>query len=243
MSHQALKWLVWVVDIRTLNLGDYDKRCIILTGLEKAERRVPPPSEKIEKIVMKNQKQKDDNMALYKNFMDRTALFKLQSDVNQSNLFQLEAGLLDLLDLGELRQITTIFIKIDSLKDVQREELLQQCQDAISVVQTALHRCDGSLRQFQVDDKGAAILCFFGLPPLAHENDSRLGISAGIEIREKFLDMFEEFSMGITTGVVSFGGVGAAGRAEYAVVTMIRFYIDGRCNQYGSTTHVSQECF
>ncbi|KAJ3330454.1 hypothetical protein HDU91_003571, partial [Kappamyces sp. JEL0680] len=218
LSHQALKWLVWVVDIRTLNLGDYDKRCIILTGLAKAERRVPPPPPKEEVLVMNSQKQKEDNMILYKNFMDTTALFKLQSDVNQSNLFQLDASLSELLNLSELRQITTIFIKIGSLKEVTRDELLQQCQDAISVVQGALNRCDGSLRQFQVDDKGAAILCFFGLPPLAHENDSKLGIAAGIEIREKFADMFEEFSMGITTGVVSFGGVGATGRAEYAVM-------------------------
>jgi hypothetical protein len=30
--------------------------------------------------------------------------------------------------------------------------------------------------------------------------------------------MFEEFAMGVTTGVVSYGGVGANGRAEYAVV-------------------------
>jgi class 3 adenylate cyclase len=218
LSHQALKWLVYVVDIRTLNLGDYDKRCIILTGLAKAERRVPPPQEKEETFPLVYDKQKDDNMALYKHFMDRTALFKLQSDVNQSNLFQLDSGLLELLNLTELRQITTIFIKIGSLQGAQREELLQQSQDAIQVVQNALQRCDGSLRQFHVDDKGAVILCFFGLPPLAHENDSKLGISAGIEIREKFVDMFEEFSIGITTGVVSFGGVGVKGRAEYAVV-------------------------
>jgi hypothetical protein len=220
MSHQALKWLVWVVDVRTLNLGDYDKRCIILTGLEKAERRVPSPQPKEERLIMNSQKQQEEHMALLKNFMDRTALFKLKADVNQSNLFQLDASLSELLSLSELRQITTIFIKIGSLKEVTREELLQQCQDAITVVQAALNRWDGSLRQFQVDDKGAAILCFFGLPPLAHENDSKLGISAGIEIREKFADMFDEFSMGITTGVVSFGGVGSVGRAEYAVVNL-----------------------
>ena len=188
------------MDIRTLNLGDYDKRCIILTGLAKAERRVPPPKERIEKLTMASQKQREDNMALYKNFLDRTAMFKLQSDVNQSNIFQLDAGLLDLLNLSELRQVTTLFIKIESLKDVSRDDLLQQCQDAITVVQSALQRYDGSLRQFQVDDKGAAILCFFGLPPLAHENDSELGISAGIEIREKFLSMFEKFSIGVTSG-------------------------------------------
>lgn len=34
--------------------------------------------------------------------------------------------------------------------------------------------------------------------------------------------MFDEFTMGITTGVVSFGGVGAAGRAEYAVVSSFK---------------------
>lgn len=164
-------------------------------------------------------------MTLYKNFMDRTALFKLQSDVNQSNLFQLDAGLLELLNLTELRQITTIFIKIGSLQGVQRDELLEQSQNAIQTVQKALQRCDGSLRQFHVDDKGAVILCFFGLPPLAHENDSKLGISAGIEIRDNFASQFEEFSMGITTGVVSFGGVGITGRAEYAVV--IFFDLDG----------------
>ena len=217
------------MDIRTLNLGDYDKRCIILTGLAKAERRVPPPKERIEKLTMASQKQREDNMALYKNFLDRTAMFKLQSDVNQSNIFQLDAGLLDLLNLSELRQVTTLFIKIESLKDVSRDDLLQQCQDAITVVQSALQRYDGSLRQFQVDDKGAAILCFFGLPPLAHENDSELGISAGIEIREKFLSMFEKFSIGVTTGVVSFGGVGATGRAEYAVV-LLALMLDGRLN-------------
>jgi class 3 adenylate cyclase len=220
LSHQALKWLGWVVDIRSLNLGNYDKKCIILTGLAKAERRI---AEKTEKVTDALSKITDEKLAakianMYKCFMDRTAMFKLQSDVHQSNLFQLDARLEELLNLTELRQITTIFIKIGSLQSTEADEFLEPCQNAIQAVQNALVRCDGSLRQFHVDDKGAVILCFFGLPPLAHENDSKLGISAGIEIREKFLDLFEEFAIGITTGVVSFGGVGAEGRAEYAVV-------------------------
>ena len=33
--------------------------------------------------------------------------------------------------------------------------------------------------------------------------------------------MFDDYSMGIATGVVSFGGVGAVGRAEYAVVCFL----------------------
>ncbi|XJO72964.1 hypothetical protein BDV3_004019 [Batrachochytrium dendrobatidis] len=218
LSHQALKWLACVIDIATVNLGDYDKRCIILTGLEKAVRKGHAPPDIEDEIIFKNTRQMEANVDLYKLFVDRTALFKLQADINQSRLFQMDAGLLDLLNLTELRQVTTIFIKVGSLQVVHRNDILDESQRAISIVQTALHRCEGSLRQFHVDDKGAVILCFFGLPPLAHENDACLGIKAGIEIRDKFLDIFDDFSMGITTGVVSYGGVGSGGRAEYAVM-------------------------
>ncbi|KAJ1342135.1 hypothetical protein BSLG_003314 [Batrachochytrium salamandrivorans] len=171
-----------------------------------------------DEIVFKSARQMEANVDLYKLFVDRTALFKLQADINQSRLFQMDAGLLDLLNLTELRQVTTIFIKVGSLQVVHRNDILDESQRAISIVQTALHRCEGSLRQFHVDDKGAVILCFFGLPPLAHENDAGLGIKAGIEIRDRFFDIFDDFSIGITTGVVSYGGVGSSGRAEYAVM-------------------------
>ncbi|KAH6570936.1 hypothetical protein BASA62_004102 [Batrachochytrium salamandrivorans] len=218
LSHQALKWLACVIDIATVNLGDYDKRCIILTGLEKAVRKGHASPDVEDEIVFKSARQMEANVDLYKLFVDRTALFKLQADINQSRLFQMDAGLLDLLNLTELRQVTTIFIKVGSLQVVHRNDILDESQRAISIVQTALHRCEGSLRQFHVDDKGAVILCFFGLPPLAHENDAGLGIKAGIEIRDRFFDIFDDFSIGITTGVVSYGGVGSSGRAEYAVM-------------------------
>ena len=209
-----------MIDIATLNLGDYDKRCIILTGLEKAQRKAPPAQIDDESdMVELDKKQKEYQIELYKHFIDRSALFKLQADANQCRLFQMDSGILELLSLTELRQVTTIFIKIGSLQVAHRNDILEESQKAISAVQNTLNKCEGSLRQFHVDDKGAVILCFFGLPPLAHENDATLGIKAGIEIREKFSEMFDNFSIGITTGVVSFGGVGAIGRAEYAVVS------------------------
>ena len=225
LSHQALKFLAHVIDIRTLNLGNYDKRCIILTGLEKAERKghSPPPVEEL--LPMTTKQQISANLELYKLFMDKTALFKLQADVNQSRLFGAEANLVELLNLAELRQVTTVFIKIGSLQVKYKEDLLLESQEAITVVLNALQKYEGNLRQFHVDDKGAVILCFFGLPPQAHGNDATLAMQAGIEIRDKFNNIFDEFSIGITTGVVSFGGVGAQGRAEYAVVTC--FDVDG----------------
>lgn len=208
-----------MIDFNSVDLGGYDKRCIILKGLEKAKRIADAPEEAHDQYeLVSDMLQLQASVDLYKYFIDRTAVFKLQADINQSKLFQMPSGLLDLLNLTELRQVTTVFIKIGSLRAVKGEDLLEASQEAITIVQNALYRCEGSLRQFHVDDKGAVILCFFGLPPLAHENDASLGISAGIEIRDKFADTFEEFSIGITTGVVSYGGVGTEGRAEYAVV-------------------------
>ena len=218
LSHQALKWLTFIIDIRTLNLGNYDKRCIILTGLEKAEKKCEPPVIVEPSITYDLPGQLAGNLDLNKKFMDRTALFKLQDDLHQSMLFGMDVSLKELLGLSELRQVTTIFIKIGSLQVVHRGTLLDESQRAISIVLNALDKCEGNLRQFHVDDKGAVILCFFGLPPMAHENDAMLGIQAGIEIQKGFKEIFDNFSIGITTGVLSFGGVGTKDRAEYAVV-------------------------
>lgn len=215
LSHQALRYLGYVIDIRTLDLGNYDKRCIKLIGLEKAKRKgraARVPEEKAEDIDC------PELLEMYKRFMDRTAIFKLQSDVNQSRLFGMDINLKEMLNHSELRQVTTIFIKIGSLQILDRDALLYESQKAISIVLKALQKYEGSLRQFHVDDKGAGILCFFGLPPLAHDNDAKHGLQAGMEIRSGFLKIFDKFAMGITTGVVSYGGVGSNGRAEYAVV-------------------------
>lgn len=201
-----------------MNIGNYDKRCIILTGLEKAKRKVPqivipqgslPELDRIQSIRYQN---------LLRLFMDQTALFKIQADIKQSQLFGLNNELVDLLDLIELRQVTTVFIRIGDLQRIKGKDILTESQKAIQVVQTALAKYEGALRQIHVDDKGAVILCFFGLPPMAHENDSPLAIKASLEIKNAFLDLFEEFSIGVTTGIVAFGGVGVVGRTEYAVV-------------------------
>ena len=219
MSHQALKYFSSVIDIDTINIGNYDKRCIILTGVEKARRKVPEPCTKEINILKLNSAQQILYRNLYTNFIDRTALFKIQADINQSQLFGMDTEISDLLDLIELRQVTTVFIKIGDLQIAKGSEILEQSQKAIQIVQTALYNNEGTLRQFHVDDKGAVILCFFGLPPMAHENDPGLAVKAALDIRQEFTDAFNEFSIGVTTGVVAFGGVGLSGRTEYAVVS------------------------
>jgi hypothetical protein len=220
MSHQSLKYFSTVVDIDTVTIGSYDKKCIILTGLEKARRKIPQV-----KVVAAQEKPLDSAQAaryqaLFRSFIDRTALFKIQADIRQSILFGMETKVGDLLNLIELRQVTTVFIRIGDLQKAKGDSILPESQKALQVVQNALYENQGALRQFHVDDKGAVILCFFGLPPLAHENDAGLGLKAAISIKNAFLNFFEEFSIGVTTGIVAFGGVGCDGRTEYAVVRL-----------------------
>ncbi|KAJ3216323.1 hypothetical protein HDU67_009674 [Dinochytrium kinnereticum] len=217
MSHAALKWVSCVVDIETINIGNYDKRCIIIHGLEHAKRKYP-----VMEVLFKEKKQEEIslmNIELYKNFINDSALFKLQADINQSRLFRLESNLTSLLELYELRQITTVFMRLeDSITRWDRKDALSHTQSAISIVQTALKKYEGSLRQVHVDDKGAVVLAFFGLPPLAHQNDASHGVKAVLEIRDQFAMLLDDFSIGITTGVVSIGGVGNVSRTEYAVM-------------------------
>ncbi|KAI8850317.1 hypothetical protein BC829DRAFT_488861 [Chytridium lagenaria] len=217
MSHAALKWISCVVDIETINIGNYDKRCIIIHGLEHAKRKYPV----MEEIYREPEKEKPSakNIELYQNFVNDSALFKLQADINQSRLFRLESNLSSLLELYELRQVTTVFMRLeDSITRWDRKDALSHTQNAISIVQTALKKYEGSLRQVHVDDKGAVVLAFFGLPPLAHLNDASHGVKAVLEIRDQFSSLLDEFAIGITTGVVSIGGVGNMSRTEYAVM-------------------------
>jgi hypothetical protein len=157
-------------------------------------------------------------LELYKLFINPSAFCKLQTDINQSRLFRVDAGLLDLMNLRESRQVTTIFIRIGSLIHWDDEDTLTQAQKGFTIVQEALKKHEGSLRQMHVDDKGATILIFFGLPPIAHENDASYGLKAGLEISTEFENLYDDFSIGITTGMVSLGGVGNENRIEYAVV-------------------------
>lgn len=158
---------------------------------------------------------------LIKRFINQSALFKLQMDFNQSKVFRIEAGVEELMAMNELRQATTIFIKIGSLVTTDARLMLETAQEVISIVEGACKKYEGSMRQFHVDDKGAVILLFFGLPPLAHANDAIFGIKAATEIKDKFDRSFDSFSIGLTTGNISIGAVGNAVRTEYALVSLV----------------------
>ncbi|KAG5459984.1 MAG: hypothetical protein BJ554DRAFT_8031 [Olpidium bornovanus] len=220
VSLPALRWFQEVIELGKSDVAYYNKRCILLHGLEKRTRKAYGRLHSDNSMMALwdiNGRTSPLAQYLYKMYINENAQFKLQTDLNQTALFRLNSRLNDLMGLNELRQVTTVFIKVGSLRFDSKDSLLET-QEAMQAVQRALKRYQGSLRQFHVDDKGAVILVFFGLPPLAHESDASFGIKAGMEICVAFKQIFPDFAIGITTGVVSIGGVGNAVRTEYAVV-------------------------
>merc|ERR1712228_489045 len=69
-----------------------------------------------------------------------------------------------------------------------------------------------------MDDKGSTLIAVFGLPPLAHEDDSARGIQGALAICHNLSELGFTASIGVTTGPAYCGVVGNYHRREYSVL-------------------------
>eukprot|EP01094_Clydonella_sp_ATCC50884_P019512 TRINITY_DN3829_c1_g1_i1.p1 TRINITY_DN3829_c1_g1~~TRINITY_DN3829_c1_g1_i1.p1 ORF type:complete len:2092 (-),score=644.58 TRINITY_DN3829_c1_g1_i1:41-5551(-) len=121
--------------------------------------------------------------------------------------------------LAELRTVTVLFVKLNSLTYKTDEEFKWlPIHDALCFMQTVIFRYEGMVRQFLVDDKGTVLIAVFGVPPLAHEDDALRGVRTAISIHEELCRQQIDSSIGVTTGNVFCGSVGSGSRQEYAMV-------------------------
>eukprot|EP01117_Protostelium_nocturnum_P011277 TRINITY_DN4096_c0_g2_i3.p1 TRINITY_DN4096_c0_g2~~TRINITY_DN4096_c0_g2_i3.p1 ORF type:complete len:1374 (-),score=492.46 TRINITY_DN4096_c0_g2_i3:24-4145(-) len=117
--------------------------------------------------------------------------------------------------LGELRHVSVIFV---SLTVPFREYRLVELQEAVSSMQEIIHRLEGTLRQFMIDDKGSVLIAGWGVPPFSHEDDAVRAVQAAIEIHTTLNKIAIPTSIGVTTGKAFCGDVGSTARREYAMV-------------------------
>ena len=73
----------------------------------------------------------------------------------------------------------------------------------------------GSLSRVSIDDKGTCVKVTFGLPPLYHNDDPARAVKCGLLVRDQIRPMRLKANVGITTGTVFIGYVGAESRGEY----------------------------
>lgn len=120
------------------------------------------------------------------------------------------------------RLITVLFVNLGlsepELLRIAKEDDIDTVQTILEVVQQAVYRFEGSLNKFLMDDKGSTLLAVFGLPPLAHEDDSVRGVLAAINIVSSLRKLRYTASCGISTGRAYCGIVGNRGRREYSVL-------------------------
>jgi class 3 adenylate cyclase/tetratricopeptide (TPR) repeat protein len=117
--------------------------------------------------------------------------------------------------LGELRQLTILFVNLPELGYLAS---IEEAQQVMAVLQSSCYRFEGSINKLSVDDKGVSLLAAFGLPPMSHSDDPDRGVRAAMLIHSELGKLGWRCDIGVTTGRVYCGAVGSDFRREYTIM-------------------------
>lgn len=117
--------------------------------------------------------------------------------------------------IGELRQVTTMFLSLDSYSPVKHRDPTS-LQAFFIMAQKVLFEAGGFLRQFLVDDKGCVFIAMWGMPSFTYANNCSRALFCAVSIAMQASQLDHYCSIGITTGNIFCGSVGAPERRDYA---------------------------
>ncbi|KAI8811569.1 hypothetical protein BJ742DRAFT_796452 [Cladochytrium replicatum] len=122
-------------------------------------------------------------------------------------------------DVNEMRAVAVVFVRIPSFGKMIGVKFVMLAQEVMMVVLEALRKYEGTLRQFHMDEKGATLLLLWGVEGSAHEQDCTIfALHAACEIKDRLLKTVDEFSIGMSEGVVFSGIIGNEKRSDYTVL-------------------------
>jgi class 3 adenylate cyclase len=107
----------------------------------------------------------------------------------------------------EIRRVTAVLAGIADL-DYAASDILTHLERAAARVAPIVHRHDGFVNYLRVDDRGASLLIYFGIPPIAHADDPVRGVRCAIDLRDALRADGRRVSLGVATGRVLCGLVG-----------------------------------
>ena len=81
-------------------------------------------------------------------------------------------------------------------------------QVVMATVQECVYNHEGAVNKFVMDDKGALLLCAWGLPPMTHVDDPRRSVASAVQLAAAFSDLGVEARIGVATGNVFAGVIG-----------------------------------
>jgi len=124
---------------------------------------------------------------------------------------------------GEHRRVSILFIsvfQVNELLDQQGPQfLLEQLQAYVSAVVELADKYGGYLVSNDVDARGIKLILAFGAP-VAHEEDAANALRFALQIKNRNLEtgLALQHRIGVNTGLVFAGEVGAPYRREYTVM-------------------------
>ena len=119
--------------------------------------------------------------------------------------------------LSELREVTTMFLLLDSYSPKKNKDLLT-LQPFFFGIQEILKQTGGFMRQFLVDDKGCVLIVIWGVPKASHVDNSARALQACLLISNLCQTTDQRCSIGLTTGDAYCGTVGSSIRQDYVAM-------------------------
>ena len=116
--------------------------------------------------------------------------------------------------INEHRKVTVLFVAFANLDYDHDPEVGQKLQAYLSRVFEIVARYDGYVNKVDMGDKGSKYIVLFGAP-IAHENDPERALRCALELRA-LPDTLAR--IGVNSGYVFCGQVGAPDRQEYTVM-------------------------
>ena len=119
--------------------------------------------------------------------------------------------------LSELREVTTMFLLLDSYSPKKNKDLLT-LQSFFYGCQKILKQTGGFMRQFLVDDKGCVLIAIWGVPKASHINNCARALKACVLVSNLCQTTGQACSIGLTTGDAYCGTVGSHVRQDYVAM-------------------------
>lgn len=116
--------------------------------------------------------------------------------------------------IGELRTVSTLFMSLDTYDPLEHADPAT-LQPFFLIAQQVLSETGGYLRQFLIDDKGCVLIIMWGMPLHTFSNNSSRALYTAYNIKVRAEAIGHRCSIGITTGSVFCGTIGASERLDY----------------------------
>jgi adenylate cyclase len=114
----------------------------------------------------------------------------------------------------ELRHVSTLFMRLDSFTTANLDDPLS-LQEYFMILQKTLTETQGYMRQFVADDKGLILVAMWGVPSYSSTNNALKALQFALQARSRCQEIGLSTSIGISTGLIFCGIIGADTRRDY----------------------------